>query len=36
MWYNGYGIDFIYNSPLLRVINKRYYPFVKFADDTKI
>lgn len=35
-WYQAFGVDFIFNNSPYRVINKKYFPFVKFADDTKV
>lgn len=36
VWYEAYGIDFIFNPEIYRIINKRFYPYIKFMEGTKV
>lgn len=35
-WYEDHSIEFVFTDEAFRIINKQFYPYIKFADGTKM
>lgn len=35
-WYKMFGIDFVFNDQYFRLINKKYFPYLKFSSKSKM
>ena len=35
-WYKIFGVDFVFNDEYFRLINKKYFPYLKFSTGSKM